>query len=116
MARVLIGVSAFEHLAFLVLEMFLWNTPFGRRTFHLSVEEATVSAPLAKNQGLYNGFLAAGLAWSLFASPELARPLAIFFLACVAVAGVVGTVTTGKRTIVFVQGLPAAAALALLLA
>jgi putative membrane protein len=113
-ARILTGLVAAAHLYFLVLEMFLWKRPFGRRTFGMTPEQAAATAPLAANQGLYNGFLAAGLAWSLFAAPALAHPLRIFFLGCVIVAGVFGALTASGR-ILFVQALPAAIALALVL-
>lgn len=112
-ARVALAFLAVLHLAFLVLEMFLWRTPFGRRTFGLTRELAEETAALAANQGLYNGFLAAGLVWALFASEP--RPVAIFFSACVLVAGLFGGFTA-KRTILLVQALPGAVALALVLA
>jgi putative membrane protein len=107
-ANIAVVVVAVLHLGFLVLEMFLWTKPTGRRIFGLSKELAEASASLAMNQGLYNGFLAAGLFWSLCAG----RDTKIFFLVCVIVAGVFGAFTA-KRTILFVQALPAAIALAL---
>ena len=114
-AQVLIVLIAFEHLYILVLEMFLWKTR-ARRVFGMSAEQAEATAVMAKNQGLYNGFLAAGLFWSHFAwhahSPDFA-PRAIFFLACVAVAGVYGGLTANRR-IAYVQGLPAVVALVVL--
>lgn len=111
----LVGLVALEHLWFLVLEMFLWTKPIGLRTFRHSAEQAAASAPLAANQGLYNGFLAAGLVWGLLASPpEVALPVKLFFLACVVVAGVFGALTVSRRILV-VQGVPAALALLLLL-
>jgi putative membrane protein len=113
-ARVLVGLIAVEHLWFLVLESFLWRTPFGRRTFGNSVELAEATWRLAANQGLYNGFLAAGLGWSLWVDAALAFPLQLFFLGCVLVAGVVGGVTA-KRSILFLQALPALAALIVVL-
>jgi putative membrane protein len=113
--NVAVGIVAALHLLFLVLEMFLWRTPFGRRTFGLSRELADASAGLALNQGLYNGFLAAGLVWGLCAPAALGRPVQIFFLVCVVVAGVFGA-ATAKRSILFVQALPGAIALALRLA
>jgi putative membrane protein len=112
-ARIAIAVVALLHVYFLVLEMFLWNRPFGRRTFALTPEFAAQSASLAANQGLYNGFLAAGLAWSL-APGSPGTPVAVFFLACVLVAGLFGA-ATANRKILFVQALPAAVALALVL-
>jgi putative membrane protein len=102
------------HVYFLVLEMFLWRTPFGRRTFGTTAEAAESSAVLAANQGLYNGFLAAGLLWGLvwFGIPG-GRAVLTFFLACVVVAGIYGAVTVSRR-ILFVQAAPAAVAAALL--
>lgn len=114
-ANVAVAAVAVLHLLFLVLEMFLWRTPFGRRAFGLTPELAEASAPLAMNQGLYNGFLAAGLIWGLCAAPEIGRPVQVFFLICVIVAGVFGA-ATAKRSILFVQALPGAIALALRLA
>lgn len=113
-ANVVIGIVAGLHLFFLVLEMFLWTKPYGRKTFGLTEEFARESASLAANQGLYNGFLAAGLIWSLIAGPQ-GDSLKIFFLGCVIVAGVYGSITA-KRSILFIQALPAAIALALVLA
>ena len=110
----LVALVALEHLWFLVLEMFLWTKPIGLKTFRQTAEQAAATRVLAVNQGLYNGFLAAGLAWSLLAPPELAFPLKVFFLSCVIVAGAVGAATVSTR-ILLVQALPAAAALALLL-
>ena len=109
LSSVLVGVVAVLHLGFLVLEMFFWNKPLGRRVFALSPELAAGSAPLAANQGLYNGFLAAGLIWSLFGG-EQAYAIRIFFLVCVIVAGIFGALTA-KRSILFVQALPGALAL-----
>ena len=103
----LIVAVAGLHLYFLVLEMFLWQTPFGRRTFGTTAEFAAASGTLAANQGLYNGFLAAGLVWALIAyGVVVGRPVLTFFLACVVVAGVYGAVTVNRR-ILFVQALPA---------
>ena len=110
--KALIAFVALEHLGFLVLEMFLWKTPFGLRTFKLSKEVAESSAALAANQGLYNGFLAAGLIWAFFSA---SHPLAIFFLSCVVVAGIFGA-ATASFSILFVQAVPAAIALAVLFA
>ena len=112
LADVLVGVVAVLHLYFLVLEMFLWKRPFGRRVFRLTPEYAEASAPLAANQGLYNGFLAAGLLWGLCRGPD-GVPVQIFFLACVIVAGIYGALTVNKR-IFFFQALPALLALAAL--
>ncbi|MBI5246892.1 MAG: DUF1304 domain-containing protein [Elusimicrobia bacterium] len=109
----LIAFVALEHAAFLVLEMFLWTTPLGLKVFGQTAEAAASSARLAMNQGLYNGFLAAGLVWGLFAAPEAGLPLKTFFLGCVVVAGVFGAATASPR-IFLIQALPAAAALVLL--
>jgi len=109
MATVLVGLVAALHLYFLVLEMFLWNRPFGRRTFGLTESFAAESRVLAANQGLYNGFLAAGLIWGLALGHE-GIGVRIFFLACVVVAGVFGA-ATASRKILFAQALPGAAAL-----
>ena len=113
-SQVLVALIAAEHLYFLVLEMFLWTRPAGLRAFRQTREQAEASRVLAANQGLYNGFLAAGLVWSLLASPPLARPVRIFFLACVIAAGLYGG-ATASRKIALVQAAPAALALALLL-
>ena len=95
------------HVYFLVLEMFLWRTPFGRRTFRTTPEFAEASAVLAANQGLYNGFLAAGLLWALVSYGVInGRAILTFFLICIVVAGVYGGVTVSRRILV-VQALPA---------
>ena len=106
-------VVALEHVWFLVLEMFLWTKPLGRRVFQLSPEDAEKTRVLAANQGLYNGFLVAGLIASFFvADPRLFR---LFFFGCVFVAGVFGGFTVSKR-ILLVQALPAAIGLAAVIA
>jgi len=105
----LTALVALLHVYFLVLEMFLWATPFGQKTFGRSREEQESTRALAANQGLYNGFLAAGLVWSLFAGDALAFPLRLFFLGCVVIAGLYGA-ATASRKILFVQALPGAAA------
>jgi len=111
-ASALIIIVAALHLGFLVLEMFLWQTPFGRRTFRTTPETAASSAVLAANQGLYNGFLAAGLLWGLiFYGVGAGRAILTFFLACVIVAGVYGAATVSRR-ILLIQALPAGVALA----
>ena len=110
-ALVLVALVALLHLYFLVLEMFLWRTR-ARRIFRMSAEQAEATARLAGNQGLYNGFLAAGLVWALFSGPEL-LPRAAFFLGCVAVAGLYGAATV-QRSILVVQTVPAVLALAAL--
>jgi putative membrane protein len=110
----LVVLVALEHLWFLVLEMFLWTKPPGLKTFHNTPEFARQSAALAKNQGLYNGFLAAGLLWGTFhATPAVGREIQVFFLVCVVVAALFGAWTVSRR-ILFIQGLPALLALALL--
>jgi putative membrane protein len=109
----LVVLVAVEHAWFLVLEMFLWTRPLGLKTFRQSAEKAHASRALAANQGLYNGFLAAGLFWSLVAPPEMEFALKVFFLACVVVAGVFGALTVSRR-ILALQGGPAAVALVLL--
>ena len=105
---------ALEHVGIFVLEAFLWTKPIGRRIFGLTEELARASAPLAANQGLYNLFLAAGIVWGLLLGPS-GWDIRIFFLSCVLVAGIVGSVTA-KRSILWTQGLPAAIALILTLA
>jgi putative membrane protein len=111
-AQVLVGVVAALHVYFLVLEMFLWTTPFGRKTFARSAEEMEQTKVLAGNQGLYNGFLAAGLVWSLTAAEPTAYSLKLFFLGCVLIAGLYGA-ATASRKILFVQAVPAVLALVL---
>lgn len=112
--NLLIVLVALLHVYFLVLEMFLWDKPFGLKTFRLTQEFATASKALAANQGLYNGFLAAGLAWGICLGAA-GLSIKIFFLACVIVAGIFGALTASRK-ILFIQALPAALALALLLA
>lgn len=110
-AFVLTAAIAVEHIAILVLEMFFWDHPVGRRVFGMTPEVSSASAVLAMNQGLYNGFLAAGLIWSLLSSRLDVR---IFILACVVIAGLFGG-ATAKTSIIITQALPAAVALALTL-
>lgn len=113
LASIMVAIVALEHLAFLVLEMFLWTEPVGMRVFGLTPEFAAESAPLAMNQGLYNGFLAAGLVWGLL-SKDNAFAIKVFFLACVIIAGIFGGLTA-KASIIVVQGGPALLALVLVL-
>jgi putative membrane protein len=95
------------HLYFLVLEMFLWTTPFGRRTFGTTADFAASTKALAANQGLYNGFLAAGLVWGLVAyGVPGGRPVITFFLVCIVIAGIFGAATVSRR-ILLVQAVPA---------
>ena len=112
-ANVVVALVAALHVYFLVLEMFLWDKPAGLRAFGQTLEAATASKVLAANQGLYNGFLAAGLAWGLMLGPD-GFGVKVFFLACVLVAGLYGA-ATASRKILFVQALPAAIGLALVL-
>lgn len=100
------ALVALLHTYFLVLECFLWDKPLGLKTFRMTPEQAAATAVLAKNQGTYNGFLAAGLVWSLVAAPEMILPLRLFFLGCVIVAALVGAATVSPRIFV-VQGVPA---------
>ncbi len=113
-ANSLVALVAALHVYFLILEMFLWTRPLGLRTFRNTPEKAADSAVLAANQGLYNGFLAAGLLWGLVQpGPGFAFQIKAFFLLCVIIAGVYGAVTVSRR-ILWVQAAPAAVALLLL--
>lgn len=112
-ADLVVGAVALLHIYFLVLEMFLWDRPTGRRVFGHSAEQAAATKVLAANQGLYNGFLAAGLVWGLLQGGA-GTEIKVFFLACVVVAGFYGA-ATASRKILFVQALPAALGLALVL-
>jgi len=109
-SQVLTGLVAFLHLYFLVLEMFLWTTPFGMKTFKRTLEEQQQTKILAGNQGLYNGFLAAGLVWALTTGEPFGYSLKLFFLGCVVIAGLYGA-ATASRAILFVQAIPALVAL-----
>ncbi|MEU4418776.1 DUF1304 domain-containing protein [Nocardia salmonicida] len=111
LSQILVALVAALHAFFLVLEMFLWTTPRGRGTFGTTKEFAEESKAMAANQGLYNGFLAAGLVWGLVADRT---DVQVFFLVCVIVAGVFGAATVNKRILV-VQAVPAALALAAVL-
>jgi putative membrane protein len=113
-ANILVGLVALLHVYFLVLEMFLWTHPIGLRTFSQSLQRAQDSAVLAANQGLYNGFLAAGLIWGLVhADAAVGFQIKVFFLVCVMVAGVYGASSVSRR-ILYVQAAPAALAIVLL--
>lgn len=112
-ATILVALIAIEHLYILVLEMFLWTKPAGLRAFDLTPEFAEQTAVLAANQGLYNGFLAAGLIWGLIRKDE-GFGLRVFFLSCVVVAGVFGAITA-KPSILMMQAVPALVALAFVL-
>ena len=112
---IVVGLVAALHLYFLYLEMVLWTTPRGRAIFGTTEEQAQQSAALAKNQGLYNGFLAAALAWGLITrNGEAAFEFKVFGLACVIIAAIVGGLTVSRR-ILLVQGLPAVVGLVLVL-
>jgi len=110
-ADIVTALVALLHVYFLVLEMFLWTKLYGRRVFRLSEEQAQATKKLAANQGLYNGFLAAGLVWALALGAD-GRAIRFFFLGCVVVAGMFGAATVGRK-ILYVQALPAALAIAL---
>ncbi|MAF84221.1 MAG: DUF1304 domain-containing protein [Gammaproteobacteria bacterium] len=110
-ANTLIGFVALLHIYFLILEMFYWDKPLGLRTFGMSQESANASKSLAMNQGLYNGFLAAGLVWGLSLG-SAGMAIKIFFLGCIVVAEIFGAITANRK-ILFVQALPAALALAM---
>jgi putative membrane protein len=113
-ATALVVLVLASHMGFLVLEMFFWTSPYAMKAFGLTPEFAQSSKAMAANQGLYNGFLAAGLAWGLLKGDE-GFALKVFFLSCVVVAGIFGALTV-KASILFVQALPAALALMALLA
>jgi putative membrane protein len=110
LANLVIGLVAILHLGFLVLEMFFWDHPFGRKRFGLTPEFSKASASLAANQGLYNGFLAAGLIWGLISGQFAVK---LFFLLCVIIAGIFGAFTA-RRSILYIQALPALIGLILL--
>ena len=110
-ANAVVALIALLHVYILVLEMFLWDKPAGRRAFGLTQEMAAATKTLAANQGLYNGFLTAGLLWGLWLGQE-GVPVQVFFLLCVLVAGLYGA-ATASRKILFIQAVPAAIGLAL---
>ncbi|MEJ6783521.1 DUF1304 domain-containing protein [Aminobacter sp. Piv2-1] len=109
LAKALVGLVALIHLYIVYLEMVLWDTPRGHKAFGLQPDFAKASRVLAANQGLYNGFLVAGLLWGLVLG-ESGRAVQVFFLVCVAIAGLFGAATVSRK-ILFIQTLPAAAAL-----
>jgi putative membrane protein len=115
LANVLVGIVAAIHVYILVLEMFLWRTPRGIKAFGTEPAFAAASAKLAANQGLYNGFLVAGLVWGLVAGGSVGYQAKLFFLVCVVVAGIYGSITVHLR-ILAVQTLPAAVAIGFVLA
>ncbi|MEU7897563.1 DUF1304 domain-containing protein [Nonomuraea sp. NPDC049152] len=114
LANILVAAVALLHVYILVLEMFLWTTPRARKAFGMTREFAEQTKALAANQGLYNGFLAAGLIWSLVAADPVGFQAKVFFLSCVAVAGLYGA-ATASRKILFVQTVPAVVTLAVVL-
>ena len=109
----LVGLVALLHVYFLVLEMFLWDQPIGLRVFRMTPENAATTKVLAMNQGLYNGFLAAGLTWGAWLGPD-GESITLFFLGCVVFAGVFGAATVSSR-VLWIQAAPAGAAIALIL-
>jgi putative membrane protein len=115
LSNLFVALVALLHVYFMILEMFLWTKPIGLKTFRITAEQAKLTAPLGANQGLYNGFLAAGLVWGLLqADPVSSQQIKVFFLVCVSVAGIFGALTANKK-ILFVQALPALIALGLTL-
>ena len=112
-ANILVAIVALEHIYILVLEMFLWTKPAGIRAFGLTPEFAEQTAVLAANQGLYNGFLAAGLIWGLILK-DRGESVQMFFLSCIVIAGIFGGITA-KPSILWIQGAPALIALILVL-
>jgi putative membrane protein len=101
-----VALVAFEHVYFMILEMYYWDKPKGLKAFGMKLEEAKSSKTLAKNQGLYNGFLAAGLIWAIINKNNF-EELAFFFLICVTIAGVYGSYTTKNIKLFYVQSIPA---------
>ena len=110
LANIVIAAVAVLHAGFLLLEMFFWNHPFGRKRFDMTPEYSQASASLAANQGLYNGFLAAGLIWGLVSGQFSVK---LFFLVCVIIAGIFGAFTA-RRSILYIQAMPALLGLILL--
>lgn len=103
---IIVSLVACLHIYFMILEMFFWDKPRGLKAFGMKLDEAKISKTLAQNQGLYNGFLAAGLIWSIFAQNN-PQEIAIFFLSCVTLAGIYGSYSTGKNKIFLIQSVPA---------
>lgn len=112
-ALIVTGIVAALHVYFVVLEMFLWDKPLGSRVFGHTPEKAAATKTLAMNQGLYNGFLAAGLIWGIVMGGQFGFYILVFFLTCIIIAGIFGA-ATASRKILFVQALPALMALILL--
>lgn len=101
-----VALVAFEHIYFMILELFYWDKPKGLKAFGMKFEEAKFSKTLAKNQGLYNGFLAAGLIWAIINKNNF-EELALFFLICVTIAGIFGAYTTKNMKLFYIQSIPA---------
>ncbi len=114
LSTLFIAIVAFEHFYFMLLEMFYWTKPKGLKAFGFTKEFAESTTVLAANQGLYNGFLAAGLVWALFDN-NYGKPIAIFFLCCVIIAGMYGAYSTKKLKLFYIQAIPAIIALLLVL-
>jgi len=112
-ANIMVALVALLHVYFLVIEMFMWDKPLGLKTFRMTPEKAAITKVLAANQGLYNGFLAAGLLWGLSLG-DAGTSIKLFFLGCVIVAGLYGAITVGRK-ILFIQAAPAAIGLLLVL-
>lgn len=113
-SNTLVGLIALLHIYILILEMFFWTKPRGLKAFNQSLENAKISQKLAANQGLYNGFLAAGLIWGLICvDPIVANQIKVFFLVCIAIAGLYGAKSVNIK-ILYIQFLPAFAALSLI--
>jgi putative membrane protein len=113
LSSIVVAVVALLHVWILVLEMMLWDRPLGMRIFRMTPERAAATKVLAMNQGLYNGFLAAGLTWGAWLGSE-GEPIVLFFLGCVVMAGIFGAATVGRR-ILWVQAFPAAVGIVLVL-
>lgn len=109
-----VALVAFEHIYFMILEIFFWDKPRGLKAFGLKLEQAKITKTLAKNQGLYNGFLAAGLIWAIIDETNFNK-IALFFLICVTIAGLYGSYTTNKIKLFFVQSVPAIIGIVLIL-
>jgi len=110
----IVALVAFEHIYFMILEMFLWDKPRGLKAFGMNLKDAKKTKKLAQNQGLYNGFLAAGLIWSLI-NKNNSLQIALFFLICITIAGIYGAYTTKKIKLFYVQALPAIIGILLIL-
>jgi putative membrane protein len=110
----IIALIAFEHIYFMILELFYWDKPRGLKAFGLKLEEAKISKILAQNQGLYNGFLAAGLIWAIL-NKNNNEQIALFFLSCVTFAGIFGAYSTKKIKLFYIQSIPAIIGLLLIL-